>query len=175
MMCQVPSEALHFTLLLKSSMGNKQTFAVDWWSFGIIIYEVLYGEPPFMSTNNRGIMTKIIKNQIDYPDYFSENAKDLISKLLKSNPKLRLGSGKGDAEEIKAHPFFENIKWPDVEAKKLKPLFVPEVKSDDDTDNFDRLFTANSKFRDPSHSQIFASNHNVTESNFYFNANGKHF
>jgi len=71
------------------------------------------------------------------PTHFSENAKDLLSKLLVKNPSKRLGFN--GCDEIKAHPFFENINWEDVERLKLKPPIVPTLTRPDDLRNFDRV------------------------------------
>ena len=71
----------------------------------------------------------------------SNEAKDIIQKLLEKNPKKRLGAQKG-LEEIKNHPFFAKINFNDVEQKKLKAPFIPEIESDKDVSNFDEEFTS---------------------------------
>lgn len=73
--------------------GEKQTFAVDWWSLGVLIYEMLTGSPPFWSSDNKTLLKKIIQKQFKMSEKISEEAKDLITKLLDINPLTRLGSG----------------------------------------------------------------------------------
>ena len=71
------------------------------------------------------------------PNYFSESVKDLLSKLLVRDPNQRLGA-KG-AEEIKAHPFFQNINWDDLKNLKIKPPIIPTLTRPDDLRNFDKV------------------------------------
>ena len=70
----------------------------------------------------------------------SDDAKDIIQKLLEKNPKKRLGAQKG-IEEIKSHPFFAKINFTDIENKKVKAPFIPEIENDTDVSNFDEEFT----------------------------------
>ena len=117
------------------------TKAVDWWSFGILLFEMLTGLPPFYDDNMTKMYRAIINDPISYPHYISPNAVDLLSKLLERNPTLRLGASERDAEEIKEHPFFSDINWDDVMQKKTKPEWVPKLSNDTDTGNFSEAFT----------------------------------
>jgi serum/glucocorticoid-regulated kinase 2 len=115
---------------------------VDWWSFGILLYEMLNGIPPFY-VDNVDKMYEMIKSE---PVKFhkriklSEDAKDIIIKLLEKNPKKRMGSKNG-IEEIKKHPFFANIDFDAILEKKIPAPFIPELENDKDVQYFDEEFT----------------------------------
>ena len=130
---------------------------------------MLNGEPPFIASETKRILEDIIQQNIEFPDFFSENAIDLIQKLLNPNPKLRLGSGATGIDEIKSHPFFEDINWRNVATKMSQPPYVPQILSDSDTSNFDKMFTGfHTVSRYPSQSKMGDSN--GSNNAFYFNA-----
>ena len=127
------------------------TFMTDWWSFGILIYELLYGNTPFFNMD-KNRMYELIKNgSISYPKCIeldgeesartykiSDDAKNLINKLLEKNPDFRFG--KKGLNEIKKHPFFGGINFEDLKKKKVKVTFKPEIDKDDPTNNFDEEY-----------------------------------
>ncbi|XP_027350259.1 serine/threonine-protein kinase D6PKL1 [Abrus precatorius] len=86
--------------------------AVDWWTFGVFLYELLYGRTPFKGSNNEETLANVVLQSLRFPDdpFVSFQAKDLIRGLLVKEPENRLGSEKG-AAEIKQHPFFEGLNW----------------------------------------------------------------
>ena len=89
--------------------GHKKS--IDWWSLGVLMYEMLYGYPPFYHTNKDRNYELILKAEIKFDDNYiqiSNECKDLISKLLDKNPETRLGGSK-DFLEIKMHPFFSSV------------------------------------------------------------------
>jgi tRNA A-37 threonylcarbamoyl transferase component Bud32 len=103
--------------------------AVDWYLLGVVFYEMLVGVPPYYANNREQLFYNIEKAPLKIPSYLSNESKSLLKGLLQRNPTKRLGSGKGDSEEIKSHPFFQGINWKDVENRKLKPPLVePKVK-----------------------------------------------
>jgi len=121
--------------------GQGHAKAVDWWSLGILLYEMLVGLPPFYADNIHEMYELILKAPIKYPDFVPNAARDLLNKLLDRDEFKRLGSGKEDAEEIKKHPFFSNIDWKKLEARQMRPPFIP-VTHDDPTKYFDEEFTS---------------------------------
>lgn len=117
------------------------TKSVDWWAFGIIVYEMLCGTSPFKGENQQKIMESILFDEIEYPSFLNSTEIDLIHGLLERNSSKRLGSGNSDSEEIKAHPFFNSINFDDVLNKKTRPQWVPKIVNPVDTSNFDQKFT----------------------------------
>ncbi len=79
--------------------------------------------------------------ELTFPQDLSPIAKDMLSKLLSKNPAERLGSGDGDARDIKAHAFFKDVNWPKLLSRSIRPPFVPEVKTSTDVHYFAKEFT----------------------------------
>lgn len=111
--------------------------AVDWWSLGILIFEMLVGYPPFYADNPLNIYEKIVAGKIVWPKNIDLIAKDLIKKLLVLDRTRRLGNMKNGADDIKKHKWFKGLDWKDVTGRKLKPPIVPELAYDGDTTNFE--------------------------------------
>jgi serine/threonine protein kinase len=124
--------------------------AVDWWALGVLIYEMLTGDTPFQSSNRKRVLDNIVKKQIKLPVWFSPEVRALLKLLLHRAPDKRLGSGPRDGAEIREHPFFRGIDWRAVEAKRLKPPFVPSLENDTDVSRFDQKFTAEAPIDSPS-------------------------
>jgi len=115
--------------------GYGHTSAVDWWTFGILLYEMVYGTTPFRGRNEKETFGNIMTGHLEFPDWpeVSKICKDLISKLLNTNYRKRLGSEHG-AADIKAHLFFKTIKWPLI--RNQKPPIIPDIRGILDTSNF---------------------------------------
>ena len=122
--------------------------SVDFFSLGCLIYEMLSGKSPFKIPNNGIIKMENYLKIPDMPDYFSESEKDIITKLLNSKPKLRLGYGENGIQNIKNHSYFNNVNWNDYRKKKVNPPFIPIIKNDFDLTNFDKQFTLEDVFED---------------------------
>jgi len=97
------------------------TKSVDWWSFGILVYEMLTGLPPFYDENVNKMYRMILSEPLTFPDSMSPEAQDLISQLLDRNPETRLGASANDYEDIKKHPFFAPLNWDKVLSKQYTP------------------------------------------------------
>ena len=117
--------------------------AADWWSYGILLYEMLFGMPPFYSKNTEKMFDLITKAELKFPKKInvSEDAKDLIKKLLIKNQDLRLGS-EGGFETIKKHSFFKGFDFKALEEKKLEAPFIPVLRGSMDLSNFDSKYTS---------------------------------
>ncbi|XP_029396636.1 ribosomal protein S6 kinase alpha-5 isoform X2 [Mus pahari] len=119
--------------------------AVDWWSLGVLMYELLTGASPFTVDGEKNsqaeISRRILKSEPPYPQEMSTVAKDLLQRLLMKDPKKRLGCGPRDAEEIKEHLFFEKVNWDDLAAKKVPAPFKPAIRDELDVSNFAEEFT----------------------------------
>ncbi|XP_012515455.1 PREDICTED: ribosomal protein S6 kinase alpha-5 [Propithecus coquereli] len=119
--------------------------AVDWWSLGVLMYELLTGASPFTVDGEKNsqaeISRRILKSEPPYPQEMSALAKDLIQRLLMKDPKKRLGCGPRDADEIKEHLFFQKINWDDLAAKKVPAPFKPVIRDELDVSNFAEEFT----------------------------------
>lgn len=126
------------------SHGHDQ--AVDWWSVGVLTYELLTGASPFTvegeKNNQQEISRRILKTQPPLPADLSPEVRDFISRLLVKDPRQRLGGGTRDADELKEHSFFKNLNWDDLAKKKVPAPFVPRISNELDVSNFSEEFTA---------------------------------
>src|ERR1700738_2879400 len=117
--------------------GTGQDRMVDWWAVGCILFEFLYGYPPFHDESPEKVFENILARRIDWPEDedcdVSEEARDILNKLLMSDQTKRLGAG--GADEVKSHAFFANIAW-DTLFEDDTP-FVPQPEHPEDTDYFD--------------------------------------
>ncbi|GFQ06004.1 serine/threonine-protein kinase agc1-5 [Phtheirospermum japonicum] len=105
--------------------GEGHGSAVDWWTFGIFLYELLHGTTPFKGSGNRATLCNVVGQPLKFPEVSqaSFHAKDLIKGLLVKEPHKRIAYKRG-ATEIKQHPFFEGVNWALV--RSAMPPYVPE-------------------------------------------------
>lgn len=120
-------------------LGQGYSKVVDWWTLGVLLYEMLTGLPPYYDEDVPKMYKKILQEPLRFPDGFDRDAKDLLIGLLSRDPKRRLGYG--GAEEIKRHPFFSQMSWKRLLMKGYIPPYKPPVTSAMDTSNFDQEFT----------------------------------
>ncbi|KAM4866376.1 ribosomal protein S6 kinase alpha-2 isoform 1-T1 [Thomomys bottae] len=118
------------------------TQSADWWSFGVLMFEMLTGSLPFQGKDRKETMALILKAKLGMPQFLSAEAQSLLRALFKRNPCNRLGAGLDGVEEIKRHPFFVTIDWNKLYRKEIKPPFKPAVGRPEDTFHFDPEFTA---------------------------------
>ncbi|KAI9137632.1 kinase-like domain-containing protein [Paraphysoderma sedebokerense] len=123
-------------------LANGYTKSVDWWTLGILLYEMISGLPPFYDENVNEMYRKILYTPLTFPSYFSPSAISLLTGLINRDPVKRLGSGPNGAADIKSHPFFASVDWNKLLQKKIPPPFKPHVESAVDTSNFDEEFTS---------------------------------
>jgi len=116
--------------------GSGQSSTVDWWTYGVLIYIMMFGRPPFRGKTSKETINKIMSGEFTFPDNIEVTnlAKDLIKKLLTLDYKKRLGYKNG-AATIKKHPWFKDIKWALI--ANSKPPIVPKLSNPSDTSNFD--------------------------------------
>uniref|UniRef100_H0VJF9 Protein kinase C n=1 Tax=Cavia porcellus TaxID=10141 RepID=H0VJF9_CAVPO len=106
--------------------GLKYTFSVDWWSFGVLLYEMLIGQSPFHGDDEDELFESIRVDTPHYPRWITKESKDILEKLFERDPAKRLGM----TGNIRMHPFFKTINWSLLEKRKVEPPFKPKVVCD---------------------------------------------
>lgn len=128
--------------------------ATDWWSFGILIYELCMGRTPFFKEQNHEMemYANILSGEYSIPNLFSNNLQDLIQHLIQVDLTRRFGCLKNGVNDIKAHKWFKDIDWKALYRKEIKAPMKPTIKHDGDIANFGKyveeifLRSANCKF-----------------------------
>ncbi|MPC25833.1 Serine/threonine-protein kinase Sgk1 [Portunus trituberculatus] len=115
--------------------------AVDWWTLGAVLYEMLYGLPPFYSRDTPVMYDAILNKPLKLKPSATQKARTLLQGLLQKEPNDRLGSGARDGEEVKEQEFFRTVDWDQVARRAVPPPFVPVVSGPADTRNVDPTFT----------------------------------
>ncbi|KAL5009628.1 hypothetical protein ScPMuIL_011933 [Solemya velum] len=116
--------------------------AADWWSYGVLMFEMLTGALPFQGANRKETMTQILKSKLGMPQFLSPEAQSLLRALFKRNPLNRLGTGANGIDEMKKHSFFSKIDWDRLFRREINPPFKPAVVQTDDVFYFDTEFTS---------------------------------
>ncbi|KAI8091200.1 kinase-like domain-containing protein, partial [Gilbertella persicaria] len=123
-------------------LGEPYTYAVDFWSLGTLLYEMLAGTTPFWADSHMEMYKRVLEDSLEFPSSFGESTKDLLAGLLEKEAFHRLGWGEDGIDCIKSHPYFESIDWDKAFERNLTPPYVPNIKDEADASNFDELFTA---------------------------------
>uniref|UniRef100_A0A3P9DQM9 Protein kinase C n=1 Tax=Maylandia zebra TaxID=106582 RepID=A0A3P9DQM9_9CICH len=117
--------------------------SVDWWALGVLMYEMMAGQPPFEADNEDDLFESILHDDVLYPVWLSKEAVSILRAFMTKSPNKRLGCvmAQGLEEAIKLHPFFREIDWTLLEQRKIRPPFKPRIKTKRDVNNFDQDFT----------------------------------
>lgn len=134
-MCGTP-EYLAPEILDKKGHGK----AVDWYSLGALLYEMLTSLPPFYTKDRAKLFERIRKAELKYPSHMSKNAIDVCQAMMHRDPDQRLGGGEGDGKQVKEHPFFFNSDWTAYYQRRVSPPFTPALKMSSDVQYFDKEF-----------------------------------
>jgi len=124
--------------------GKPYTKAIDWWSFGTLMHEMLTGLPPFYAKDVQDMYKKILQQELILPSSMDADTKDVILKLLTRDPTKRLA----DPKAIKAHPYFKEIDFEKLFKKEIRPSFVPQVTGPSDISQVDKAFTSEDPLAD---------------------------
>eukprot|EP00768_Dysnectes_brevis_P002661 gnl/Dysnectes_brevis/1965_a2259_1334.p1 GENE.gnl/Dysnectes_brevis/1965_a2259_1334~~gnl/Dysnectes_brevis/1965_a2259_1334.p1 ORF type:complete len:834 (+),score=269.58 gnl/Dysnectes_brevis/1965_a2259_1334:221-2722(+) len=124
--------------------------AVDFWTVGILFYEMLVGHAPFVHTQRTELYRRVLRGAVSIPHFISDEARSFISQCLQRRPEMRLGSS--SFEEVKAHPVFalHNINWDTLPLKQTQPPFRLKISTSSPVANFDSRFTSQPPRMSPS-------------------------
>ncbi|OWR41538.1 ribosomal protein S6 kinase [Danaus plexippus plexippus] len=119
------------------------------------MYDMLIGQPPFTGDNRTKTIEKILKGKLMLPAYLTQDARELIRRLMKRSETQRLGAT--GAAAVRSHAFFKHVHWDDVFARRLEPPIKPRLASEDDVSQFDTRFTLQTPIDSPDESTLSES------------------
>ena len=120
-------------ILLNKGHGK----SVDWWTLGVLLYEMIVGIDPFNDEDTMAIYQKVIKGKLKFPSYFPSDAKSLVKHLLVKDLSKRYGNLKDGVNDIKNHRFIINLDWLKLIKYEIEAPYIPKIKNNGDCDNFD--------------------------------------
>ena len=121
-------------MLLNKGHGK----SVDWWTLGVLAYETMVGQPPFVANEPMGIFRQILKGKLNFPQFIEQSARSLIQQLLVTDLTRRCGWLRGGAADVREHEFFQGfVAFEELLAKQLVAPLVPCVEGKCDTSNYD--------------------------------------
>ena len=113
--------------------------SIDWWSFGILIYEMLAGYTPFYDSNTMKTYEKILNAELRFPPFFNEDVKDLLNRLITRDLGQRLGNLQNGTEDVKNHPWFKEVVWEKLLSRNIETPYEPPIQQGQgDTSQFDK-------------------------------------
>jgi len=123
-----------------------QSFAVDWWGLGILIYEMVVSHPPFEDPEHIQMYKKIVNDPVEYPRQVSLKCRKVIDALLRKNFYKRLGAGLAGAAAVKRHPWFEATNWDELAKRTFKSPYIPRISSREDLSCYE--YYSDDEFKD---------------------------
>lgn len=122
--------------------GKQYERSVDWWAFGVLLFQMLLCQSPFKGDDDDEVFNAIEHDDVKYPISMPRQTVLVLQALLTKDPANRLGSGERDAEEIMEHPYFQDVNFDDILNCRIQAPYLPEVSSEHDYSNFDQEFTS---------------------------------